>query len=689
MKACADSLASRPDRRRSAASTGGVSPRSSRRSIRVRCERRPSADPPRLQRQPLRRDRVDPRDDGAPQRLGRRARVRAVLRWAARRRSSRRRARRFIGWATCRCGSRTPRLAHDGRSREVISGRSFDRVVCHAPWSQALFGGVVRRAGRPLVFWAHDVMTGRHWTERLARRVPPDLAICNSHFTRRSLAALYPAVRSAVVYAPVEMPAVVSGGDRLRVRAVLDTPADSVVIVQACRSEEWKGHEALLDALVALRGVPGWIVVAGRRRAASARARVPRPGCATRPLVKASAIGSAGSASDPMSVSCSPRRTSTASPTSIRSRSGSRSSRRLARSSPVVTTRQGAAEELLDAACGVLVSPGQAIELQAALRELVDRFRAAPRLASHARARARQLCDPGAQFNRLRVGVDRDDPSVRAGMTISGAAAYQHSKHARDRASEPAATRSTGWSPPRSIGTTSRGAASSTWAADKARCTLPCSTVSRIPRPRCRPLQQIPRDAGEFTRVDLDAASLAGAHRGSGRSGRRRRNDRASRKSVGVRPAAGGARLAGRLGCGDHAEPVERAQPDDPDREAALFGVSGRALSGSSHGPARERSVPHGGRERVSKSSRSATPAVAAFRWPPAHYPAAMSRQMAARVVGQPDDRRAESRVTDGRTRVLFVNSGILGHRTVGALFREVAAMSAANRRSTSTSAAN
>src|SRR6266852_5989538 len=30
---------------------------------------------------------------------------------------------------------------------------AFDRVICHAPWAQGIFGGVVRRARVPLVFW--------------------------------------------------------------------------------------------------------------------------------------------------------------------------------------------------------------------------------------------------------------------------------------------------------------------------------------------------------------------------------------------------------------------------------------------------------------------------------------------------------------------------------------------------------
>src|SRR5712692_680081 len=85
------------------------------------------------------------------------------------------------------------------QSTPSTGATAFDRVICHAPWAQGLFGGVGRRAGVPLVFWAHDVMTGRHWTERLARRVAPDLAICNSRFTASTLGSLYSGVPAAVV----------------------------------------------------------------------------------------------------------------------------------------------------------------------------------------------------------------------------------------------------------------------------------------------------------------------------------------------------------------------------------------------------------------------------------------------------------------------------------------------------------
>ena len=47
------------------------------------------------------------------------------------------------------------------RLATVIEAGRFDRVLCHAAWSQALFGGVVKRANVPLVFWAHDARPAR------------------------------------------------------------------------------------------------------------------------------------------------------------------------------------------------------------------------------------------------------------------------------------------------------------------------------------------------------------------------------------------------------------------------------------------------------------------------------------------------------------------------------------------------
>src|SRR5205823_9139361 len=126
----------------------------------------------------------------------------------------------------------TIRRARRALAAIIESGR-FDRVVCHAAWSQALFGGVVKRANVPLVFWAHDVATGTHWTERLARRVRPDLVICNSRYTADSVKLLYQDVPAIVLTYPIDTTApVFIVGDRAAVRQELDTPDEAVGLVQ-------------------------------------------------------------------------------------------------------------------------------------------------------------------------------------------------------------------------------------------------------------------------------------------------------------------------------------------------------------------------------------------------------------------------------------------------------------------------
>ena len=283
----------------------------------------------------------------------------------------------------------------------VLEASTFDRVICHAPWSQAIFGGVARRAHAPLVFWAHDVMTGRHWTERLARRVPPALVVCNSYFTKSTLPALYPGVPAGVVYAPVEPGAAWAAvRSRRSTRAALNTPESATVIIQASRSERWKGHEDLLEALSKLRDLPDWVwwQVGGAQRAAEA---------AFLDALKQSARGlgvfdrirwlgerdDVPALLDAADVYCQPNRE--AEPFGIALVEA------LAAGLPVVTSRLGGACEIVDAACGVLVEPSDPAGLASALRELIATPAHRARLGECGPARARTLCDPGVALRRL------------------------------------------------------------------------------------------------------------------------------------------------------------------------------------------------------------------------------------------------------------------------------------------------
>jgi glycosyltransferase involved in cell wall biosynthesis len=132
-------------------------------------------------------------------------------------------------------------------------------VVCHACWPHALFGPVVRRSGRPLVFWMHDRAGDGHWPERRAARTVPDLVLVNSHSTAETLPRLFPGVPHEVLYYPVAAAAVDRVEARVRVRRELGTAADAVVIIQVSRLEPWKGQSLLIAALGRLREQAGWV----------------------------------------------------------------------------------------------------------------------------------------------------------------------------------------------------------------------------------------------------------------------------------------------------------------------------------------------------------------------------------------------------------------------------------------------
>ena len=284
---------------------------------------------------------------------------------------------------------------------KVIESGQFDRVVCHAAWSQALFGGVVKRAKVPLVFWAHEAATGAHWTERIARRVRPDLMIGNSRYTADSLGRLYGDVPAIVLTYPIDTSAcVLTAAERGALRQELDTPGDATVLIQVSRMEAWKGHAVVVDALGRLRAQSGWVwwVVGGAQRPKEV-AYVNELVAAARRLGIEDRVRWLGERRDV-------RRLLAAADVHCQANVapepyGIAYVEALAAGLPVVASRSGGAIEIVDGSCGVLVPPGDPEALAAALERLiVDRpFRAT--LAAGAPARARLLSDPATQMFRL------------------------------------------------------------------------------------------------------------------------------------------------------------------------------------------------------------------------------------------------------------------------------------------------
>jgi glycosyltransferase involved in cell wall biosynthesis len=311
--------------------------------------------------------------------------------------------------------------------RDLLTTRSVDVVVCHLPWTEAVFGTVARRAGVPLVFWMHGPANGRGWLERWAALTPPDAAICNSKYTAKSLPMIFPGIPFDVIYLPVKPsePARQSQDhqqDRLQVRREFDTPPEATVVVQVSRFERWKGQLIHLAALAQLREVPNegpnWFAwfVGGAQRAdevaygaeVKAAASALGIGSRVRFVGERPEVAKILAASD---IFCQPN--IEAEPFGIAFIEA------LQAGLPVVASASGGALEVIDSSCGILVAAGKSEAVAEALRKLIEDSDLRGRLGAAGPARARQLTDPAAQMSRIAASLSR---SHREGRLPAGAA---------------------------------------------------------------------------------------------------------------------------------------------------------------------------------------------------------------------------------------------------------------------------
>jgi glycosyltransferase involved in cell wall biosynthesis len=287
------------------------------------------------------------------------------------------------------------------RLQSLIAERRFDVVICHLAWAHAIFASTVRAAGLPLVFWVHGPFAPGHWLERWAHQTIPDLALCNSKFTLDMLREAFPGARSDFLYYPISPadPGALEDS-RAAIRAELHTDPDATVIVQTSRMEPWKGHALHLEALGSLRKVPGWICwqVGGPQRSSEARYFESLKQQAAR-LGISGRVRFAGQRADvprllsAADIFCQPN----AGPEPF----GIAFVEALAAGLPVITTRVGAANEVVGESCGILVPPGDLTALAAALKSLITNPRARRALAAMGPARAHELTDPAQQLGKL------------------------------------------------------------------------------------------------------------------------------------------------------------------------------------------------------------------------------------------------------------------------------------------------
>ena len=301
--------------------------------------------------------------------------------------------------------------------RRLLREEPFDAVVCHQPWSCVAFGPVVRAAGFPVVLWVHMAVEGGALLDRLARRVRPDLAVCNSEFTRTRVTRWLPNVQTEVVYGPVSLAAVPLGAaSREEMRAALDTPLNDTVVVMASRLDAMKGHRVLISALERLRQVPGWTcwIVGGAQSADEAvyehelqrAVHVFDLDRRVRFVGQRSDVPAVLRAAD---IYCQPNTAPDAFGLSF--------VEALHAGLPVVTSALGGALEIVDRDCGSLLPPGDEEALAAALRALIVDGGHRARLGQAARNRPAAICDPRTEIRRLQQVLTSFPPVADTTLT--------------------------------------------------------------------------------------------------------------------------------------------------------------------------------------------------------------------------------------------------------------------------------
>jgi glycosyltransferase involved in cell wall biosynthesis len=277
-------------------------------------------------------------------------------------------------------------------------------VVCHAPWSFALFAGVVRRHGVPLVLWLHERAGGRSLVELWARRTRADLVISNSAWTSVAADLLQPGVPRVVIHPPVAL-AVCPPGTRDEVRAELGASPSSFVILGVSRMEPLKGHLNVLRALAPLAETPSWEYwIAGGAQRPHERDYVAQLEGEADVLGLRARVRFLGERRDvprllaAADVFCQMNETPEA--------FGVVFAEALLARVPVVTADLGGAPEIVSSACGILVAPGDRSGLSNALVTLRQNPALRSRLGDAGPAHAAGRCAPGVVLPQLARALD-------------------------------------------------------------------------------------------------------------------------------------------------------------------------------------------------------------------------------------------------------------------------------------------
>lgn len=283
--------------------------------------------------------------------------------------------------------------------RNLLRRRSYSAVICHAPWSHAIFAGVARGCGLPVILWQHDRASGTPLVERACRAAGADLVICNSKWTETTARFLQPHVPHRVIYCPVSAAAVMPADTKREVRKALDAPLDVVAILSASRMEPWKGHLPLVRALSTLNTLPWVLWIAGGARRPHEHAHATAVFDEVRRLGLGSRVKVLGERQDVDRLLAAAD--VLAQPNTEPEPFGIIFAEALRAGVPVVTTAMGGAPEIVDDSCGLLVPPHDPDALVSALQSVVSDRALRHALGTAGPGRVATICDPSRVLTQL------------------------------------------------------------------------------------------------------------------------------------------------------------------------------------------------------------------------------------------------------------------------------------------------
>ena len=288
----------------------------------------------------------------------------------------------------------------------LLQELDFDAVICHSSWPLAVCGGTIRQKKCTSVVWLHSRVEGAHWTERLAGWYRPDGAICVSKDTAETLPKLFENLRHEIIYTPLPNDPEKLFVQRDAVRAEFGVAAETVVILQASRMEEWKGQRTHLNALALLKDVPNWVLwmAGGAQRPAEERfVRELKEICGGSGLNdRVQFLGNRSDVTRLMSgadIYCQPN----SGPEGFSIVFLEACLSRL----PIITGKLGGALEIVDERSGVLLKPGDASDCAQALRRLIGSPELRREMGQAGRERALRMCDPRGQLKKIHDFMQR------------------------------------------------------------------------------------------------------------------------------------------------------------------------------------------------------------------------------------------------------------------------------------------